>query len=57
MFDIKDRWTHPELYLYLKDFIDIGVNFDNYLMKNTKILREKNPFNLEKDITYYLKKF
>lgn len=43
--------------LYLKNFTDLNVNFDNYLIKNTKIIKEKNPFNSNKDVTYYMKKF
>lgn len=57
LFEIKDKWTYSELSLYLKNFTDVGVNFDNYLLKNTKILKEKNPFNQEKEITFYLRKF
>lgn len=57
MFEIKDKWTHSELVQYISQFIDIGVNFDNFLMKNTRILRDKNPFDPSRDINYYLKKF
>lgn len=57
LFEIKDRWTYQELTLYLKQFIDIGVNFDTYLLKNAKVIKEKNPFNPDKDINYYLRKF
>lgn len=57
LFEIKDKWTQQELVHYLRRFVDIGVNFDNYLIKNAKIIREKNPFDQRKDIAYYLKKF
>jgi len=41
----------------LKYYVDKSVNFDNYLIKNTKIIKEKNPFNKDIEIAYYLKKF
>ena len=46
-----------ELEIYLKDFIDLEISLDNFLMKHTRLIKEKNPFNLEKDINYYIKKF
>jgi hypothetical protein len=57
LFEIKDRWTQQELSQYLRKFIEIGQNLDAYLMKNTRIVKDKNPFDASKDIVYYLKKF
>lgn len=57
LFEVKDMWTKGELEVYIKPFIDINANFDSYLMKNTKIIKERNPFDKEKEIAYYLKKF
>ena len=57
MFDIKDKWTRAELEVYLLPFIDLNLKFDNYLLKNTRMIKEFNPFDKEKDIVYYMKKF
>jgi len=50
----RDKWTKPELDAYVKPFIDLNQNFDAYLMKNTKIIKETNPFDPTKDIAYCL---
>ena len=40
LFKIKERWTKGELEAYIAPYIDLTSKFDQYLMKNTKILRE-----------------
>jgi len=57
LYEVKDKWTKQELEIYVKPFIDLNVNFDTYLMKNTKIIKEKNPFDMTKEVNYFLKKF
>jgi hypothetical protein len=57
LFKIKDHWTKGELEAYVAPYIDLTAKFDQYLMKNTKILREKNPFDPEKEVAFYVRKF
>lgn len=57
LFDLKDKWTRGELETYMTPFVDLSVKFDTYLMKNTRMIREPNPFDPAKEVAYYLKKF
>ncbi len=57
LFKIKDRWTKCELEAYVAPFIDLTAKFDTYLMKNTRMIRDKNPFDHTKEVAYYLRKF
>lgn len=57
LFQIKDKWTKSELETYLSDFIDLSVKLDAYLMKNTRIVKDKHPFIQGIEIAYYIKKF
>ena len=57
LFFIKNQWTKGELQYYIEPFLELGINFDSYLMKNLKVIKEKNPFDSSKEIVYYLKKF
>jgi hypothetical protein len=42
LFEIKDKWIIGELKVYLQEFIELGVNFDSYLLKNTSNQRKKS---------------
>ena len=57
LFTIKEKWTKGELETYLTPFIDLTLKFDTYLMKNTRMIREKNPFDPSQEVAYYVKKF
>ena len=57
LFQIKDKWTKKELEGYLLPFIDLTVKFDAYIMKNTRFVKERNPFDPEIEVAYYLRKF
>ena len=57
LFDFKAKWTYEELRVYMEDFIEKGADVENFLMKNTRMVKEKNPFNEEKEVNYYIKKF
>lgn len=57
LFKIKEKWTKSELNSYIKPFVDLTTNFDSYLLKNTRVIPDKNPFNSAQDITYYVRKF
>jgi len=57
LFKIKDRWTKGELDQYIAPFIEIGANFDQYLIKNTRVIKEKNPFDSGKEVLVYMRKF
>ncbi|TNV78326.1 hypothetical protein FGO68_gene5174 [Halteria grandinella] len=57
LFQIKEKWTKAELETYLSQFIDLTLTFDQYLMKNTRIVRDQHPFIPSADIAYYVKKF
>jgi hypothetical protein len=57
LFKIKDRWTKGELDHYIAPFIDIGANFDQYLIKNTRVIKEKNPFDSSREVLVYMRKF
>jgi hypothetical protein len=57
LFDLKEKWTRGELDTYLMPFVDLSVKFDTYLMKNTRMIREPNPFDPTKEVAYFLKKF
>lgn len=57
LFRIKEKWTKAELNSYIKPFMDLSTNFDTYLLKNTRVIPDKNPFNSGLDITYYVRKF
>jgi hypothetical protein len=52
---VKEKWTKNELEAFLDPFLD--VKFDTYLMKNTRMIKEKNPFNPSVEVMYYVKKF
>lgn len=57
LFRIKDKWSKGELEAQLVPFIDLNVKFDSYLMKNTRMIKETNPFDSSKEVAYYLRKF
>lgn len=57
LFALKEKWTKSELESYLTPFIDLTVKFDTYLMKNTRMIKEANPFDPSKETAYYIKKF
>ena len=57
LFKVKERWTRSELEAYIAPYIDLTAKFDQYLLKNTKILREKNPFDPAKEVAFYIRKF
>ncbi len=55
LFRVKDKWTADELHIYLADWLEMG--WETFLLKNAKMLKEKNPFDESKEITYYINKF
>lgn len=57
LFKIKEKWKKSELNSYIKPFVDLSTNFDSYLLKNARVIPDKNPFNSAQDITYYVRKF
>ena len=57
LFKIKERWTRSEFEAYIAPYIDLTAKFDQYLLKNTKILREKSPFDPAKEVAFYIRKF
>lgn len=57
LFEVKDKWTYGELEAFLKPFVEPGANFDSFLMKNARVMKEKNQFARERDVTYYVRKF
>lgn len=57
LFKVKDRWTKGELEAYVAPFIDLTAKFDTYLMKNTRMVRDKNPFDSKLEVAYYMRKF
>lgn len=57
LFEIKEKWTFRELETYMSDFIDVDMNFDNFLIKFTRMIKEKNPFDESKDVNFYIRKF
>jgi hypothetical protein len=57
LFKIKEKWTKPELEYFLSKFIDLSINFDAFLMKNTRMVRDQHPFDKASEVAYYIKKF
>ena len=47
LFLIKDKWTFREIQTYMIDFCDPDVSskFDVWLAKNTRQVKEPNPFD------------
>lgn len=49
LFMIKDKWTIREIHCYLVEFCDpeIESKFDTWLSRNTRVIKEANPFDAE----------
>ena len=57
LFSIKEKWTIGELELYLKDTLEPEQNFQTLLQRNTRTLKEQNPFDAKRTTLFYTKKF
>jgi len=59
LFLIKDKWSSSEIKSFITDFCDpeIDQKFDTWLGKNTRALKETNPFDPQVSSLYYVKKF
>lgn len=55
---IKKKWTKSELTTFCSEFIDDYKNDINiFLSKEYKLVKERNPFDVEKEIFLYIKKY
>ena len=55
---IKTKWTKSELQTFCGEFLDDYKNdFNVFLSKEFKIIKERNPFDVEKEILFYIKKY
>ena len=47
LFQVKEKWTIRELQSFLTDFLEpeIDAKFESWLVKNTRTLKEQNPFD------------
>ena len=54
---IKQKWTIDELGRYLKGTLEPEQNMTVLLSRNSRTVKEKNPFDATKSTTFYVKKF
>ena len=55
LFGVKEKWTKGELEAFLEPYLD--VKLDVYLMKNTRMIKDRNPFDPQSEVMLYIKKF
>lgn len=55
LFGVKEKWTKGELEAFLEPYLDVKI--DAYLMKNTRMIKDRNPFDPQAEVMLYLKKF
>ena len=55
---IKQKWTKSELQTFCGDFIEEYKNdINSFLSKEFKLIKERSPFDAEKEIFFYIKKY
>jgi len=58
LYNLKDKWTKSELLTFLGEFLDdFKGDLGLLLSKEFRSIKEKNPFDVSKQVTYYIKKF
>ena len=57
LFTVKEKWTAGELELYLKSTLEPEQNLQVLLQRNSRTVKEQNPFDAKKTTLFYIKKF
>lgn len=58
LYELKKKWTKGELQTFLGEFLDdYKGDINHFIAKELKLVKQKNPFDQEKQIFYYQKKF